>query len=126
MAEEPLPQDIQILVSRHLSSIDHVAMVIALAARNGIPADSGSLAGAASLAEPAADAALSDLVASGLVTESEAGFSIALEHPEIAPAALLSEAYNRNPIAVIKAIYERPASSAKSFAEAFRIRRVTE
>jgi hypothetical protein len=126
MAEEALPNDISLLVSRHLSSIDHVSVVIALAANNGIATGATTLAGAAALGEATTAAVLRDLVASGLVTESEAGFRISSEDPESGASINLAAVYNQIPIAVIRAIYDRPVSPAKSFAEAFRIRRTTE
>ncbi|MDQ6716928.1 MAG: hypothetical protein M3Z17_01130 [Gemmatimonadota bacterium] len=123
MADELLPPDVVSLISRHLSSIDHVSMVIALSARRGEPASARMLALDAQIAESASDAAIADLVSSGLVTGTVNGFGIARHHPDAAAADRLAGIYDANPIAVIRAIYERSASPALSFAEAFRIRR---
>jgi hypothetical protein len=126
MPEESLPDDIRLLLSRHLSSVDHVSVTSALAANNGTAVSVRELASSANLSESAAGVALRDLVASGLATESETGFRIPPEHAELGAARKLADVYNQNPIAVIKAIYDRPVSSAMSFAEAFRIRRNVE
>lgn len=98
-------------------------MVIALVENGSQGRSPRDLAAQAGLSERAAEAALADLLASGLVRQDSDGFRITENPSDRLAATRLGEIYEANPMAVIRALYERTVSSAVSFAEAFRIRR---
>lgn len=98
-------------------------MVIALVANGDKAEPAHALAARTGLSDRSADAVLSDLTDTGLVRKIGDGFAIPAESSEMRSAQMFAQAYDANPMAVIRALYKRTVSSAVSFAEAFRIRR---
>ncbi len=77
-----------------------------------------------SMAAEAALVVLTDLCRSGLIEGSaDLGFRVTSDEQRAAEAALLIDANERLPVQLIRAIYEPAPSPAKSFADAFVLRK---
>jgi hypothetical protein len=126
MAANELPEVVQRLVTGHLPTLDHVTALLAAYAAPDQLHDSMSIAPIIRVDEKVAAKVLSELAASHLLEREGAHFRFA-STPEVREAVeQLALMYNTRPVTLIRAIYDRPASSAQSFADAFRIRRTQE
>ncbi|MEO5815589.1 MAG: hypothetical protein ABIT20_09950 [Gemmatimonadaceae bacterium] len=81
------------------------------------------LVSAARLQSNVAGGVLADLTASHLLQRSGTDYSYAPDAGTRALVDELAELYNSKPVTLVRAIYDRPASAARSFADAFRIRK---
>ena len=125
---EPLPQDVRDLLTRHLATMEHVEVLLALAGDEARSWTPGEIAAVTHTPVPSVTARLEELTASGFVSPGPSGDSNTYRY---APATAemrsavhsLGEMYRTKPVTLIKAIYERPASAVQSFADAFRIRK---
>jgi hypothetical protein len=122
-----IPYEVTALLRRALPSMVHIEVLLLLARD---PARSWSAAAAAtevhSTPELAA-AALADLHAARLVVPEGEGQPPSYridQRDELATSAVASlrEMYERRPVTLIRAVYERPPSAVKAFADAFRVR----
>lgn len=127
MADTELPVEVRQLVSRHVTTMEQVEVLLLLVRSSGRSLSVDEIRAELRL-QPAAPApaTLQNLQDGGLV-EREAA------HParyRYAPAndalrravELLAVAYNERPVTLIRLIYERP-NPVQSFADAFRLRR---
>ncbi len=124
MARSELPPPVQQLVWRSLSSIDHVAVLLAV--RGSIPGDgldACDAAARASVSEVVARAVLSDLANAELLQEHGGLFRFVPDVELRAAVDQLAEMYNTRPVTLVRAIYDRPPASIRRFADAFRVRR---
>lgn len=124
MARSELPPPVQQLVWRSLSSIDHVAVLLAVRAAvtsDGLAA--GEVAARASVSDDVARAVLSDLVKAELLQEQMGRYRYAPEADLRSAVDQLEEMYNTRPVTLVRAIYDRPPASIRRFADAFRVRR---
>lgn len=117
-----LPEGLRDLVNRHLSTMDHVAVLLELrerAEQPGLPAD---VARATRLDDAVAARVLRDLVHAHLVVRD--GERVRYDPPlGVRPAVdELAEMNRRKPVTLVKAIYARPPRAVQSFADAFRLR----
>lgn len=122
-----IPYEVTALLRRALPSMVHIEVLLLLA-KDPVRAWSAADAAVAVHATPdLVAAALADLHASRLVVP------VAGSHPpahridasdELANNAVASlrEMYERRPVTLIRAVYERPPSAVKAFADAFRVR----
>ncbi|NUO63490.1 MAG: MarR family transcriptional regulator [Gemmatimonadaceae bacterium] len=128
MADHPLPADVRDLIAHHLPTMEHVEVLLALAAAGAKTRTAGDIA--TELRGNAASVAtrLEDLVASGLVAregpESDGAFRYAPNSVTLRTATTgLAEMYRTKPVSLVKAIYARPPAAVQSFADAFRVRK---
>lgn len=124
MARSELPPPVQQLVWRSLSSIDHVAVLLAVrAAVSGDGLAAGEAAARAAVSEDVARAVLADLVKAELLQEQPTTYRYAPDPESRAAVDQLAEMYNTRPVTLVRAIYDRPPASIRRFADAFRVRR---
>jgi len=125
---EPLPQDVRDLLAHHLSTMEHVEVLLALAGDEERAWSAGDIAALTHTTPASVTARLEELVAgrfaSSAPSAAGATYRYAPGTPEMRRAvASLEEMYRTKPVTLIKAIYERPASAVQSFADAFRVRK---
>ena len=124
MADAGLPEAVRELVRRDLASMTHLDVLLLLYRspdREWTPADAaGQLQGTVETVGHA----LRDLDRSGLTVRGPGGgHRYAPERPEArATVEMLADTYNRFPVQLIRAIYERPADPVQSVADAFRLK----
>jgi hypothetical protein len=123
MTEGDLPAGVRDFVHRHLPSMDHVAILLLLRLSPGEDHDEATLARVARLEQKVALAVLGDLVAARLVARRGDFYRYAPASEEAVVVDRLADMYNTKPVTLVRTIYERPPSAAKSFADAFRIRK---
>lgn len=116
------------MIDRHLRSIDEVEVLLCVYHSRGQGFTTQAVA--AKCNKPEADVAedLRELTDSGFLVldRFENTYSYSVRNPAVNEVVeQLAHLYNERPTALIHAIYERPSTSVRSFAEAFRIRRDT-
>jgi hypothetical protein len=124
--KEPVPPAVRDLIDRCLSSMEHVELLLWLAAESARTADRAVAAGVIHAPADVADRRLSDLRECGLIERTAEDKNLYRYQPKSAAlrAAVeeLSTMYNQRPVTLVRAIYERPVSPVRSFADAFRFR----
>lgn len=126
MADETIPGAVRLLLARHLPTVDHVAVLVILRAAPERSHDATGVATEARVSDSVAAVVLADLAAARFVQRDGAGFRFAPDARDRAAIEQLAELYNSRPVSLMRAIYDRPASTAQSFADAFRIRKQEE
>ncbi|MDQ2665536.1 MAG: hypothetical protein M3Z05_05960 [Gemmatimonadota bacterium] len=122
MTDFELSEPIRRLLHQHLPSMDHVALLLAFRADPECR-DVNELVSAARLQKNVAAGVLADLTASHLLQRSGAAYVYAPGSDMRELIDELANLYNSKPVTLVRAIYDRPASAARSFADAFRIRK---
>ena len=122
MTNDALPEGVRLLLARHLPSMDHVAALVALHTAPGTVA-STDLATYARLTPAVADVVLSDLTDSRVAVAVDGGFQLNRQSAHAAAIEQVVELYHVRPVTLVRAVYERPAGVARSFADAFRVRK---
>ena len=153
MASSDLPPAVQQLVWRHLPSIDHVAILLALRAAagdalagtheggshrrdelsaayvaaqdtaQGSALEINEVAERTGVSDAVAAQVLADLHAAGLLERHVHSFVFS-RMPDVREAVnQLAEMYNTRPVTLVRAMYDRPATSVQQFADAFRLRK---
>lgn len=123
MSDTEVSGELQDLIANHTPTMDHVAILLDL---RTVPAEGHAVAEIAArtrLERTVAERALRDLTASQIVAREgdtyryapAAGLRETVEH--------LAEMYRTKPVTLVRAIYDRPARAAQSFADAFRLRK---
>lgn len=123
MSGSELPEEVLRLVHKHLASMDHVAILLAMRAAPDRCFTAASLAQSSRVTSAIAASVLADLVEAGMVAPGGEGFCFAPGPGERAVVDQLADMYNTRPVTLVRAIYERPPSAAWSFADAFRLRK---
>jgi hypothetical protein len=102
--------------------MDHVAALVALHAASGAltPSD---ISAAARLTPAVTEAVLADLVRSRLAIADGAAFRVDAGSPHAHAATQVVELYHAKPVTLVRAVYDRPSDAARSFADAFRVRK---
>jgi hypothetical protein len=123
---EDLSDALSALIVHHLTSMDHVGLLLALRAHPNIVYTTTDLAGAEGLTVAVVDRALKDLQSARLIRSGGDGYRYD-PAPELAPAMEeLAVMYRTKPLTLVRSVYARPARAARSFAEAFRLRKKDE
>ena len=123
---EPLPSEVLYLVHHYLPTMEHVELLLMLArddTRRWTPAEA---AAEAKSTVAGTHTRLRDLERAGLAVADPAD-----EAYRYSPATAtfrnateeLRRIYNTRPVSLVRAVYERPPSALRSFADAFRLRR---
>lgn len=126
MADNDLPVEVRDLIARHLETMEHVDALLVLhrAPDRGWTAD--EVATELRIAPKGLVKTLADLEKSGLVERDAAREGAYRYAPATSLLArsveALLQAYNQRPVTLVKAIYSRPPSAVRSFADAFRLR----
>jgi hypothetical protein len=119
MSQEPLPEGVRQLIGRHLPSMDHVAALVALhAGALGV----NEIAAETRLSPTVTATVLGDLVESRLAVVENGQFRVHRESPHASTVEQVIALYHSKPVTLVRAVYDRPAA-ARSFADAFRIRK---
>jgi hypothetical protein len=120
---DELPTEVRELIARNLASMEHVDVLLVLHRAPERHWSAAGLAGELHSNVASVTRTLRDLATSGLVAEGGDGFHFAPASPGLRRATeLLLEAYNARPVTLVRAIYDRPPSAVKSFADAFRLK----
>ncbi len=122
MADGDLSEPVRRLLHNHLPTMDHVALLLAFRS-DPHTRDVPALVAAARLQRNVGAGVLADLTASQLLRRSGANYVYAPDAETSGVIDELAELYNSKPVTLVRAIYDRPASAARSFADAFRIRK---
>jgi CRP-like cAMP-binding protein len=123
MADSGLSEALRQLVNRHLLTMDHVALLLALREQPEIAHTPASLAERVRLERAVADSVLHDLVTAQLARPEGDAFIYA-PAPQVRPTVdELAEMNRTRPVTLVRAIYDRPSRAALSFADAFRLRK---
>lgn len=124
---EPIPPAVRDLIDRCLSSMEHVELILWLAADRDRAADADAAAAQLHTTPDVAAKRLAELEQAGLLARDSAGkkpFRYAPKSVELREAVNeLGTMYNQRPVTLVRSIYERPASPVRSFADAFRLRK---
>ena len=126
MADETVPDAVRHLLARHLPTVDHVAVLVLMATTPDQTHDARGVAAKTRVSDPVADAVLADLATAHLVQRDGAGFRFRPDARDRATVEQLAALYNSRPVTLMRVIYDRPTSTARSFADAFRIRKQEE
>ncbi|CAN5545530.1 hypothetical protein BH09GEM1_BH09GEM1_09270 [soil metagenome] len=102
--------------------MDHVALLLAFRSDPEC-CDVPALVSKARLQSNVAEGVLADLTAAHLLQRSGADYVYAPGSEARGVIDELADLYNTKPVTLVRAIYDRPASAARSFADAFRIRK---
>jgi hypothetical protein len=127
VAEYTLPAEIRRLIARALPSMQHVDVLLALAADPQVSTSAESLAPLLRVTDvEQLRRTMADLAASGLVMRTGTGpdsYRYTPDSPATQKAVtLLAVAYHERPVTLVRAIYDRPATAIQNFADAFRLR----
>jgi hypothetical protein len=110
-------------IARYLPTLDHLDALLLLARDESRTWTSHDAAGALHCAPPTCERALADLVRFGLAELRMSAYRYAPSTAELRAGVSGLEAMNREqPVSLIREIY-RQSPSARSFSEAFRLRR---
>jgi hypothetical protein len=118
--ENALPSEVQRLIDDALASMDHVEVLFRVCRYGPVTAE--WLARDAHIERAVVDRVLRNLEHARLVIADGAAFSVTSNPRGRAAVEQFAEMYNSRPVTLIRAVYARP-SAARSFADAFRIRR---
>jgi hypothetical protein len=122
VSTQQLSDALRQLVSQHVPSMDHAALLVILRDQSEQAHDVAELASSVRLDRSVVEQVLRDLVSSRLIRRE--GDAVRYDPPPAVSAPLeeLVEMYHTKPVTLVRAIYDRPARAAQSFADAFRIR----
>ena len=127
MSQGELPYEVRALLHRALPSMVHVEAVLLLAKSPSESFRPDAVAPRIGATTETVAAALGDLVTAKLAeqtpdrTPPEFRFA-ATDVSMVNAVATLQEMYDRRPVTLVKAVYDRPPNAAKAFADAFRVR----
>lgn len=128
MAEPEISRELRELIDRHLRSIDEVEVLLCLYHSRGEGFTAQQVAAKCNKREEDVEADLRELTESGFLVldRFEKTYSYSVRNQAVNEVVeQLAHLYNERPTALIHALYERPSTSVRSFAEAFRIKRDT-
>lgn len=121
-AADPSPE-LQLLLAHHIASMDHVALLLALGDAPDEALRSADLAATTRVAPDVAERVLRELAASRLAHRDRDTYRYAPAPDVRAAVDELIDMYRTRPVTLVRAIYDRPARAAQSFADAFRLRK---
>lgn len=123
---EPKPSpELRELIDHHLGTIEEIEVLLWLFARQGEQHSTAVVAAGLRKPEESVRPHLPRLAANGfLVRHEEDLYSYAVRSADVNTAIEeLARLYEERPVTLINALYERPSTSVRSFADAFRIRK---
>ena len=123
MTAPEMPAELAELLARHMSSMDHVALLLASHETAAVPASMEALAQQARIQPAVAERVLRDLVAARLLRREGELYHYAPAAESREGVEALAEMNRTKPVTLIRAVYDRPARAAQSFADAFRLRK---
>ena len=126
--ESGLPRELEALIQRALGTMLHVELLLLLQRTAPLTWSVQSAATELRTTPVLVEAVFADLQAAQLadpaVGRSPAAWSFDIrDDAAVAATMQLREAYERRPVTLVKALNQRPASSAQAFADAFRLRK---
>lgn len=126
MPERIFSPRLRLLVSHHLSTMDHVALLLALRDAPAGAHSAEALAQRTRLDTAVVHRVLVELTSARLVGGGADAFRY--DPPRDLEPAIgeLAELYRTKPVSLVRAIYERPSRAIQSFADAFRLRKEEE
>lgn len=127
MTQPELPYEVRALLHRALPSMVHVEALLLLAKSPSESFQPHDVAGKIGSTPDVTANALSELVVVKLAETAPGSAPTAYRFAatDVATAnavATLQEMYDRRPVTLVKAVYDRPPSAVKAFADAFRVR----
>lgn len=123
MSADALPTALQSFILRHMPSIDHVAVLLAFRGQPGLSLRAADIARQTRLDGPVVERVTRDLVSSGLVQRVRDAHQYAPPEAMLPTIDELTDMYQTRPVTLVRALYDRPASAARNFADAFRLRK---
>jgi len=126
MHDDQLSDRVRVLLSRNLPSVDHVTVLVALHDSSGQAHSAESMSRIARVSQLQAAIVLDQLKTAGFASQSASGYTYEIQRHDPQVVDELAHMYNTRPVTLIRAIYDRPATPVRSFADAFRIRKVEE
>ena len=126
MHDDQVPERMRLLLSHNLPTVDHVTVLVALHDASAMAHTAESMARTARLSKLQAAVVLDQLKEAGFASQSASGYTYSLERHDPLAVDELAQMYNTRPVTLIRAIYARPTSPVRSFADAFRIRKGNE
>ena len=123
MSGSELPEVLQDLIARHTPSMDHVAVLLDLRGDPSVAHAAADVAARTRLDPAVADRVLRELAQSRIVSLEGDAYRYAPAEGLRETVDSLAEMYRTKPVTLVRAIYDRPTRAAKSFADAFRIRK---
>lgn len=124
MTSSDLPHVLQELIGAHTPSMDHVAILLDLRSAPATHHAVADVAARTRLDRAVTERVLRELTASRIVSREGDLYKYAPADDLRDTVDSLAEMYHTKPVTLVRAIYDRPARAAHSFAEAFRIRKV--
>ena len=122
-----LPASVRSLVQRHVPSPVHLEALVALARDPSREWQLSDVAGSKYADHQVVERALDDLAGSALVAirDAEEGrrYRVVVDTADAQTLADLVSAYDRVPVQLVRAVYERPPEAVQSFANAFRLQK---
>jgi hypothetical protein len=123
VSRSELPEVLQDLIGNHTPSMDHVAILLDLRSAPETHHSVADVAARTRLDRAVSERVLRELTASRIVSREGDLYRYAPAADIRATVDSLAEMYHTKPVTLVKAIYDRPARAAHSFADAFRIRK---
>ncbi|MDB4885568.1 MAG: hypothetical protein JWN79_1006 [Gemmatimonadetes bacterium] len=123
MSRSELPEVLQDLIGNHTPSMDHVAILLDLRSAPETHHSVADVAARTRLDRAVSERVLRELTASRIVSRDGHLYWYAPAADIRATVDSLADMYHTKPVSLVKAIYDRPARAAHSFADAFRIRK---
>jgi hypothetical protein len=123
-----LPRELDALIQRALGTMLHVELLLLLQRTAPMSWTTQDAATELRTTPVLVEAVFSDLQAAKLaepkVGSAPPAWSFDIrDDAAVAATVQLREAYDRRPVTLVKALYQRPASPAQAFADAFRLRK---
>ncbi len=123
MSDRGLSEPLESLISQHMTSMDHVALLLTLREQPDGTHRPAEVAGQTRLEPSVVERVLRDLTSSHLVRREGDAYRYA---PTAAARGAVDEMalmYRTKPVTLVRAVYDRPARAVQSFADAFRLRK---
>lgn len=124
MAENPISSDVTLFIARYIRSIEQLEILSLLAANPGKQWSIAEMYRAIQSTEESIKNCLRDFVEQQLAIQQTEHYAFSPATPQLRDAALaVLKAYRERPVAIIELIYSPQPSAARSFADAFRLRK---
>jgi hypothetical protein len=122
---EDIPPEVRDIVRRHVTSGDHLEVLMRLHEASGRALSFEELRTLTHIEEASVRGAVADFVAAGLVRELETGDRVQFGPRSVSDRQAvesLAVMYHQRPVTLVRLVYDRPPAPLKSFSDAFRLR----